>query len=54
VAQAEGVGVVRLSVIRSNHRARRLYERNGFRLTGREAVHERDGDVELQMERAVR
>jgi hypothetical protein len=29
------------------------YERNGFRLTGQEAVRERDGEIEVQMERAV-
>jgi hypothetical protein len=28
-------------------------ERNGFRLTGRENVRERDGEIEVQMERAV-
>lgn len=50
-AQAEGARVVQLQVMESNLRARRFYERNGFRLTDRERVRERDGQVELQMER---
>jgi GNAT superfamily N-acetyltransferase len=52
-ALTEGARVVRLDVAGSNIRARRFYERNGFRPTGREAVRERDGEVEVQMERAV-
>jgi GNAT superfamily N-acetyltransferase len=52
-ALTEGARVVRLNCIRSNARARRFYERNGFRPTGQEAVRERDGETEVQMERAV-
>jgi ribosomal protein S18 acetylase RimI-like enzyme len=44
---------VRLLVIESNGRARRFYERLGFRLTGRETVRERDGAVELEMRAGV-
>ena len=49
-ARAEGAGAVRLAVIDANVRARRCYERNGFRSTGRHFVRERDGAIELQME----
>jgi ribosomal protein S18 acetylase RimI-like enzyme len=52
-ARAEGANAVQLEVIESNHRARRFYERNGFRLTGRKGLRERDGAVELQMERRL-
>ncbi len=49
-AASEGANRVRLKVIQSNDRARRFYERNGFRLTGHEDIRERDGQIELQME----
>ncbi len=49
-ARSVGAGFVRLHVIATNGRARRLYERHGFRLTGRQVVREGDGRVELQME----
>jgi ribosomal protein S18 acetylase RimI-like enzyme len=52
-ARAEGARVVRLDVVGSNVRARRFYERNGFRPTGQEFVRKRDGQIEVQMERAV-
>jgi ribosomal protein S18 acetylase RimI-like enzyme len=52
-ASAEGARVVRLAVIESNGRARRCYERNGFRDTGDRMVRERDGAVEMQMERLL-
>jgi len=52
-ARSEGATAVQLQVVEDNLRARRFYERNGFRLTGRESVRERDGATELQMERAV-
>jgi len=42
---------VRLKVIQGNGRARRFYERMGFRPTGHEEVRERDGLIEVQMER---
>ena len=49
-ASAEGARAMRLAVIESNVRARRCYERNGFRDTGHRTVRERDGVVEMQME----
>lgn len=52
-AQSEGAKSVRLNVIQGNARARRVYERNGFCPTGLETVRERDGRVEVQMERLV-
>ena len=45
--------VVRLHVIEDNQRAERVYERNGFRRTGNSIVRERDGVVELEMERCL-
>lgn len=45
-----GAAVVRLDVVEGNDPAARLYERNGFRLTGRQVVRERDGAIELEME----
>jgi GNAT superfamily N-acetyltransferase len=55
VAWAESVGakLVRLKVIRGNDRARRFYERIGFCPTGIEEVRERDGLIEVQLERLV-
>jgi ribosomal protein S18 acetylase RimI-like enzyme len=44
---------VRLDVMATSWRARRFYERHGFRLTGRQTVREADGRVELQMERPI-
>ncbi|HUL72745.1 MAG TPA: GNAT family N-acetyltransferase [Vicinamibacterales bacterium] len=52
-ARSEGARVVQLRVIEQNSRARRFYERNGFRLTGRVSVRERDEALELVMERSV-
>jgi GNAT superfamily N-acetyltransferase len=52
-AKSEGAKLVRLNVIQRNDRARRFYERIGFRATGYEAVRERDGLIEVQMERAI-
>jgi GNAT superfamily N-acetyltransferase len=40
---------VRLNVVESNSRARRCYERAGFRDTGRRGLIERTGDVEIEM-----
>ncbi len=51
LAWARTVG--RAAVIATNGRARRLYERHGFRLNGRETMRE-DGRVELQMELPLR
>jgi GNAT superfamily N-acetyltransferase len=55
LAWAESVGarIVRLDVMQANPRGRRFYERNGFRPTGHESTHERDGRIEIRMERVV-
>lgn len=52
-AQSEGAKLVRLKVIQGNDRARHFYERVGFCPTGIEQVRERDGLIEVQMERLV-
>jgi ribosomal protein S18 acetylase RimI-like enzyme len=48
-ARAEGAAEVRLQVVETNQRARRFYERLGFRANGRQTVRERDGALELEM-----
>jgi ribosomal protein S18 acetylase RimI-like enzyme len=50
-AEARRASLVRLDVIEDNLRARRLYERHGFRPTGHITTRPRDGARELQMER---
>jgi hypothetical protein len=40
--------------VKGNDAARRLYERQSFQPTGREIVSERDGIVEVEMERRAR
>jgi len=52
-ARSEGAVVVRLKVIHGNDRARHFYERMGFRPSGQRQVRERDGAIEIQMERSV-
>jgi ribosomal protein S18 acetylase RimI-like enzyme len=52
-AKSAGARSVRLNVMQHNQRARRVYERSGFRATGHEAIRERDGVIEVQMERLV-
>jgi GNAT superfamily N-acetyltransferase len=52
-AAVEGAAIVRLKFVRGNGSAERCYARNGFRPTGRETVRERDGAVEVEMERPV-
>ena len=52
-ADRAGATVMRLAVIHDNHRARRFYERLGFRPNGRQTVRPRDGAIEVEMERAV-
>ena len=52
-AKSQGAATVRLNVIQANGRARRVYERNGFCATGIETVRERDGRIEVQMERLI-
>ena len=52
-AETEGARQVRLAVIQTNDRARRFYERLGFRANGRQTARERDNAIEIEMERAV-
>lgn len=52
-ANSRGATSVRLRVIQENDRARHFYRRNGFRYTGQEEVRQRDGMIEMQMERSV-
>jgi GNAT superfamily N-acetyltransferase len=52
-AESEGARIVRLDVMQANNRARRFYGRNGFRPTGHERARERDGLIQVQMERLV-
>lgn len=52
-ARTVGARTVRLDVISTNAPARRLYQRHGFRPTGRQSVRQRDGRIELQMERSA-
>jgi len=52
-ARTDGARLVRLRVVQENVRAQRVYERHGFQLTGRTGVRERDGAIEVEMERAL-
>lgn len=52
-AETEGARQMRLAVIQTNDRARRFYQRLSFRENGRHGVRERDGAIEVEMERAV-
>lgn len=52
-AVEEGRPTVRLHVEEHQHRARRFYERVGFRPTGRRLRRERDDRWELEMEAVV-
>lgn len=52
-AEGRGASSLRLDVIEDNDRARRLYERHGFRATGHFTVRTRDGAREVQMERRI-
>lgn len=49
-ARVEGASTVRLEVMQANGRARRLYERAGFRVTGRAPERDHGGRVEVSME----
>jgi len=44
-----GATQVRLNVVESSGRARRCYERAGFRATGRQGVLDKNGDAEIEM-----
>jgi len=52
-ASDQGARIVRLQVVQDNIRARRLYERHGFRITDVTRVRQRDGAVELTLERTL-
>ena len=44
-----GAAEVRLNVVESNARARRCYERGGYRATGRRGVVAKSGEAEIEM-----
>jgi GNAT superfamily N-acetyltransferase len=48
-ASEVGATRVRLQVVENNDRAKRCYERAGFRATGRQGVVETTGDIEIEM-----
>ena len=50
-AEEHGASSIRLNVIDGNDHARRLYERHGFRATGKTALRPRDDAREIEMER---
>lgn len=50
-AESEGAGVLRLRVLADNAQARSLYARHGFFATGIDSVRERDGAIEIEMQR---
>lgn len=53
-ARDAGMATVRLRVTEGNARAERVYERNGFSRTGATIARDRDGVVEVEMERRLR
>jgi ribosomal protein S18 acetylase RimI-like enzyme len=52
-AASKDATTVRLDVFQDNTRARHFYERLGFRETGQRTVHERDGRLQVRMERGI-
>jgi ribosomal protein S18 acetylase RimI-like enzyme len=50
-AQSEGLPVVQLNVLGGNVRATKLYTRHGFYPTGTTSIRDRDGAVEIEMQR---
>jgi GNAT superfamily N-acetyltransferase len=50
-AESERVPALKLMVLGGNIRASKLYERHGFYPTGTTSVRERDGAVEVEMQR---
>jgi GNAT superfamily N-acetyltransferase len=50
-AASENMVAVKLMVLGGNIRASKLYERHGFYPTGNTAIRERDGAVEIEMQR---
>jgi ribosomal protein S18 acetylase RimI-like enzyme len=49
-AAAERFTLLRLNVMHDNLRALRFYQRRNFKLTGKQTVHQRAGQFELQMD----
>jgi len=52
-ARNAGMARLRLHLTEGNARAERAYERNGFSRTGATVIRERDGVVEVEMERRL-
>jgi ribosomal protein S18 acetylase RimI-like enzyme len=52
-AEAQRIAVVRLHVMNDNARAEGLYRRHGFNPTGGTLTRERDGKIEVEMERPI-
>jgi RimJ/RimL family protein N-acetyltransferase len=50
-AQSEALPVVKLRVLGGNVRATKLYTRHGFYPTGNVTERERDGAIEIEMQR---
>jgi GNAT superfamily N-acetyltransferase len=50
-ARSEGIATVRLKVGGGNVRATKLYTRHGFYPSGNITVNERDGGIEIEMQR---
>lgn len=53
-AASESASEITLHIAKGNDRARRCYERHGFRVTGVEIAGNRPGFVEVEMTRRVR
>jgi GNAT superfamily N-acetyltransferase len=52
-ASSRGACEIQLRVVKANERARRLYQREGFRPFGDEIIRPRDGVVEIEMRRLL-
>jgi GNAT superfamily N-acetyltransferase len=52
-AAQQGAREVHLRVVKANERARRFYEREGFRQFGDDIIRPRDGAVEIEMRRPM-
>jgi len=52
-ARERGDREMQVMIVSTNERARRLYARHGFRMTGHQSARPRNGAVELRMARAL-